>query len=190
MAEEKVNKKSPRIQIIAEVKTKSPFGFESTLGWEELFKLAEIVGDIISIHTDSRWGGSFDLISKARKMTSKKLLAKGIHSKDEEINKALKKGADLVLVVGRIPGIHRDKCLIEPLNLEELKKIPSDCKIVWNSRDLFNGELKKETFEQAREIWKGWLCQASNIKTIEDIKEGADAVIVGSNLIEFAESLK
>ncbi len=179
-----------KVKIIAEVKTKSPFGFESKCSWEELFKLANEIGDIISIHTDSRWGGSFDLITKAKKMTSKPILAKGIHSKDEEIIKALNCGADLVLVVGRIPDIHKDKCLIEPLNLEELKTIPKYCKIVWNSRELSNGSLKKETFEQARKLWKGWLCQASNIKTIADIKQGADAVIVGSNLKKFAESLK
>ena len=184
------NKMLNGIQIIAEVKTKSPFGFESPYSWEELFQSANAIGDIISIHTDSRWGGSFDLISKAKKMTSKQILAKGIHSNDKEIIKALDNGADLVLVVGRIPGVHIDKCLIEPLNLEELKHIPQDCKVVWNSRDLSDGSFKKETFEQARKIWKGWLCQASNIKTVRNIKKGADAIIIGSNLKEFAESLK
>jgi indole-3-glycerol phosphate synthase len=50
------------IKIIAEVKTQSPFGFKSQKTWKELFKIASEAGDIISIHTDSRWGGSFDLL--------------------------------------------------------------------------------------------------------------------------------
>ena len=147
--------------------------------------MAEKVGDMISIHTDSRWGGSFDLIKKAKKLTSKPILAKGIHANDEDIIKALEAGADYVLVVGRIPKIAPEKCLIEPLSLEELSKIPKELRVVWNSRDLSNGELKKETFEQARKMRGGWLCQASNIKSIQDIKEGADAILVGSYLEEF-----
>lgn len=177
------------IEIIAEVKTKSPFGFKSNKSWEELFEIAEKVGDIISIHTDFRWGGSFDLIERAKKLTSKPILAKGIHPNDKDIVNALRKGADYVLVVGRIPKIEHQKCFIEPLSLEELSKIPKRFKVIWNSRDLSTGKLKKETFEQARKIWNGWLCQASNIKSIKDIKKGADAILVGSYLKEFIKSL-
>ncbi|MDB5204173.1 MAG: indole-3-glycerol phosphate synthase TrpC [Candidatus Taylorbacteria bacterium] len=177
-------------QIIAEVKTESPFGFKSEKSWDDLFLVANEIGDIISIHTDPRWGGSFDLLKKARSLTSKPILAKGIHATDEEIQRAIECGADYVLVVGRIFNIHLDKCLIEPLTLAELKTIPDHLKVVWNSRDLKNGGIKSETFEQARQIFRGWLCQASNIKNVSDIKDGADAVLVGANLFEFAESLK
>jgi indole-3-glycerol phosphate synthase len=178
-----------RIKIIAEVKTQSPFGFKAEKSWGELFAVANEVGDIISIHTDSRWGGSFDLIKKARSLTKKPILAKGIHSSDEDIQQAIDCGADYVLVVGRIPSIHQDKCLVEPLTLDELRKIPDNIKVVWNSRDLSDGGVKKETFAHARKIFRGWLCQASNIKGVADIDATADAVIVGSHLIEFAESL-
>lgn len=177
------------IQIIAEVKTKSPFGFRSDKSWEELFELAEKVGDIISIHTDSRWGGSFDFIKKARSLTSKPILAKGIHENDELIQKAVDSGADFVLVVGRIPKIHIEKCLIEPLNLAEFKTISKNLKVVWNSRDLSNGKLKIETWKDARAIFPGWLCQASNIKTIDDMEQGADAILVGEHLFTFSGSL-
>ncbi len=177
-------------QIIAEVKTESPFGFKSDRSWDELFAVANEIGDIISIHTDPRWGGSFDLLKKARGLTQKPILAKGIHKTDEEIEKAIECGADYVLVVGRIPSVCLDKCLIESLTLSELKTIPQNLKVVWNSRDLKDGSVKAETFEEARQIFKGWLCQASNIKTVEDIKTGADAVLVGVNLCEFVESLK
>lgn len=180
------------IQLIAEVKTISPFGFKSDKSWDELFQIANKYGDIISIHTDSRWGGSFDLIKKAKSLTNKPILAKGIHETDDLLVKAFEVGADYALVVGRIPNIPEDllkKCLIEPNSLEELKSIPSDLKAVWNSRDLTTGGFKEETFEQAREVFKGWLCQASNIKTIDDVNRGADAVLVGSNLELFIASL-
>ncbi len=176
-------------KIIAEVKTISPYGFKSDKSWEELFKIADEIGDIISVHTDKRWSGSFDLVSKARKLTNKPILAKGIHATDEEIEKAIRAGADYVLVVGRIPSIHQDKLLIEPLNLKQLSEIPTNLKAVWNSRDLSTGNNKKETFEEARAIFTGWLCQASNIKSIKDIKKGADAVLIGSNLPEFYKSI-
>ncbi len=177
------------VQIIAEVKTQSPFGYKSDKNWDELFKVANKIGDIISIHTDSRWGGSLDLLKKARSLTGKPILAKGIHNNDSSIQEAIDAGADWVLVVGRIPSVHMEKCLIEPLSIGELQTIPDNLRVVWNSRDLSNGKLKKETFEEARAIFKGWLCQASNIKTIDDVKDGANAALVGTHLFEFAESL-
>lgn len=177
------------IEIFAEVKTASPFGFESPYSWEELFRVADKIGDVISIHTDARWGGSFDLIQKAKLLTKKPILAKGIHARDEEVLRAIELGADYVLVVGRMPAVHLDKCLIEPHTLDELSQLPLGTKAVWNSRDLNTGGLKEETFEQARELWDGWLCQASNITTVADITPGADAVLVGSCLPEFAKSL-
>ena len=175
------------IEIIAEVKTQSPFGWRSDKTWEELFEIANRTGDIISIHTDPRWGGSFDLLKKARLLTKKPILAKGIHENDKLIQQAIEAGADWVLVVGRVPATYIDRCLIEPTTLEELKSIPTNIKVVWNSRDLVTGGLKKETFKQARALFKGWLCQASNIKSIHDIKTGADAILVGTYLQEFSQ---
>jgi len=179
--------------IIAEVKTHSPFGWKSDTSWDELFTIAESIGDIISIHTDPRWNGSFELIKKAKALTSKPILAKGIHETDDLITKALETGADYVLVVGRIPSLSQEilkKCMIEPTDLNGLKSIPADMKVVWNSRDLNTGGLKKETFDEARKIFKGWLCQASNVRTIKGVNENADAVLVGTHLEEFAASLK
>lgn len=178
------------VQIIAEVKTQSPFGFRSEKSWDELFSIAERVGDIVSIHTDARWGGSFDLVRKAKTLTNKPILAKGIHATDEDIEQAIQAGADYVLVVGRIPSVYKEKCLIEPNTLAELKEIPVELKAVWNSRDLADGGLKTETFEEAQEIFKGWLCQASNIQSVDNIKQGADAVLIGTHISEFEQSLK
>ncbi len=95
-----------------------------------------------------------------------------------------------MLVVGRIPNVHQNKCIIEPFTLKELETIPERYKAVWNSRDLKDGSLKKEAFEEARNIFKGFLIQASNIKTVDDVKEGADAVLVGQNIECFDHSMK
>jgi indole-3-glycerol phosphate synthase len=178
------------MQFIAEVKTHSPFGWKAKASWDELFEVAREFGDMISIHTDSRWHGSFDLIRKARQKTNKPILAKGIHESDSEIVKALSAGADYVLVVGRMPGIHIDKCLIEPNNLVELGNLDQTVKAVWNSRDLSSGGLKSESFDEARRVFPGWLCQASNIATVDDVDKSADAVLIGTNLVSFVESLK
>jgi indole-3-glycerol phosphate synthase len=177
------------MQLIAEVKTQSPFRWKSEKSWKELFEIANRVGDIISIHTDTRWGGSFELLKKARSQTQKPILAKGIHASDDEVMRAVALGADWVLVVGRIPHVHLEKCMIEPYALKEFLTLPSDVRAVWNSRDLTTGGIKKETFTEAREVWKGWLCQASNIRTVEDVHPRADAVLVGAHLEEFAQSL-
>jgi hypothetical protein len=95
-----------------------------------------------------------------------------------------------VLVVGRIPSVHIDKCLLEPNTLEEFRALPAGVRAVWNSRDLQTGGLKTETFTQARGHHSGWICQASNIKTISDIEPGANAILVGTHLERFAASLK
>ncbi len=181
--------KSQPFEIIAEVKTQSPFGYTSEKTWDELFEVANAYGDIISIHTDARWGGSFDQVSRARDLTSKPILAKGIHASDEDIVKALDYGADFILVVGREPEIHLNKCLIEPNTLDELRELSPGTKVVWNSRDLVTSGLKNETYTQARNIWKGWLCQASNITSIRDVYPDADAVLVGEHLEHFVKSL-
>ena len=86
-------------KLVAEIKTKSPFGFSSHKSWDELAEVAIHFGDIISVHSDPKWGGSFDLIEKVRGMTDKPILAKGIHSKDEEVREAIKRGANYVFIL-------------------------------------------------------------------------------------------
>jgi indole-3-glycerol phosphate synthase len=175
------------MRIIAEVKTYSPFGWSSEKSWEELFSVANEAGDILSIHTDPRWHGSFELVKKARRLSGKPILAKGIHPSDDDIRRALDAGADYVLVVGRLPGVHLENCLIEPNTLKELGRLSSDVKVVWNSRDLSTGGLKLETFAEARSQFGGWLCQASNLTSISDIDSAADAILVGTHLLELAK---
>jgi indole-3-glycerol phosphate synthase len=176
------------MQIIAEVKTHSPFGWQSDRSWDELFQIADEVGDIISIHTDPRWHGSMELVAKAKALTKKPILAKGVHAQDSQIEEALKAGADYVLVVGRVPDRYLDHCLIEHNTLAELRDLPRTIKAVWNSRDLSTGGLKGETYAEARQVFSGWLCQASNIRSPEDVDPSADAILVGTYLPQFAAS--
>ena len=176
--------------MIAEVKTKSPFGFVSKYSWDEQFELACKIGDWISIHTDPDFGGSFNLVSKAKLGTDKRIVAKGWHKSNDDINRAFDAGADYVTIVGRFPSKYSSRYLVEPLSLAEIDSIPTDFKLIWNDRDLFTGKPKARKFEEAREIWGGWLCQASNIKSITDVHPKANAVLIGTYLREFAESIR
>jgi indole-3-glycerol phosphate synthase len=172
--------------LIAEAKPVSPFAWRSDRTWDELFALAARVGDVVSVHTDARWGGSIDLIAKARTLTAKPILAKGIHASDDEIRAALAAGADFALVVGRLPAADLlPRCLVEPNSVAELGRLPAGTAAVWNSRDLSTGGPKAETFAEARAAWGGWLCQASNLKTPADVAPGADAALVGEALPSF-----
>jgi indole-3-glycerol phosphate synthase len=176
--------------LIAEVKTCSPFGWESRESWDALFHLASEAGDWLSIHTDPRWGGSFQHLYRARKQTNKPILAKGLHETDDEIRAALGCGADYVLVVGRVPPYDlMPKCILEPNSLRQLNVMPSRHRVVWNSRDLTTGGWKKESFQDARRIHgAGWLCQASNIRSRHDVNPKAEAILVGSHLRQFLKS--
>ncbi len=183
---------SSRIQFIAEVKTCSPFGYQTSVPWIDLFQLANRIGDVISIHTDPRWGGSMEDISRACALTRKPILAKGIHKTDAEIIEALGHGAEYVLVVGRVPTFSPitvlEHCMIEPRSFAEISSIPRGHMLVWNSRDLYTGGLKKETVVDVRRVWDGWLCMASNIRTPEDVTSvpvPINAVLIGTHLASF-----
>src|SRR5262245_45908430 len=69
--------------FVAEVKTGSPWGWRSPYSWEFLMEVADRVGDWVAIHTDPRWGGSWNLLRRARAKTGKPILAKGIHANDD-----------------------------------------------------------------------------------------------------------
>lgn len=180
------------VRLVAEVKTKSPFGFVSKTPKDEQLKLAKMVGDIVSIHTGMDFGGSFRWLRRViEENPNTEILAKGMHREDRVIKEIARLGADHILVFGKIPRVHEDLCWVEPLDLAQLKKIPKGFKVMWNARNFGDqGRPKKETFEQARDIWDGWLCQASFIRSVVDIKPGADAVLVGENLVGFSESLR
>jgi hypothetical protein len=176
--------------FIAEVKTQSPFGFQSKLPWGALLDVAIQFGDIISIHTDSRWGGDFKLITKARRFTKKPILAKGLHTTDDDVKRAVDAGADYVLVVGRTPSFYHDRCWLEPRFLIDLEFYPSGTCLVWNTRDLRDGSKRIESWKEARKRWPGWMCQASNIKSLADVCPKASAFLVGEYMVQVAKEIE
>lgn len=180
-----------RATIIAEVKTQSPFGYRSSMSWEALLEIAVGVGDIIAVHTDRRYGGSFERLARARRLVpNKPILAKGLHPTRMDIKECIQAGADYVLVVGWTPSDQYLKhCMVEPLTMHGLSNLPSGTRVVWNARDVITGRPKPYTFEEARQMWPGWLCQASYIHTITDVHPNADAVLVGEHLQKFSDSI-
>jgi indole-3-glycerol phosphate synthase len=179
------------MQLILDTKTISPFGWDTDQSISERLELATQYADIIAVHTMLKWGGSFDLVRDIRKWNQSFILAKGIHRTDEEIKTLLDYGVDYVLVVGRIPAQkYIDKCMLEPTCLREMDGYPKNSKVVWNARNLVTGLPKKETFEEARERWDGWLCQASMIKSMADVNPKADAIMVGEHMEQIVKEWK
>jgi indole-3-glycerol phosphate synthase len=178
------------MQTIAEVKTYSPFDqWHSDRSRKQLTRIADKVGDMVAEHTNPRWHGSYDLVTQAKQRTDKPVVAKGIHATDSEVVAAVVAGADYVLVVGRVPEVHIEKCLIEVESLELLRQLPSTVRAVWNARDLSTGRPKEETFEEARQVFSGWLCQASYITLPIDVHPEADAILVGTHLPTYAQAI-
>lgn len=180
--------------FIAEVKTVSPFGFKSPYTFIELAFQAIRYGDWISVHTNALWGGDFDAISFVRKMTNKPILAKGLHTTDDDVQRALDHGADYVLVVDRLPMRKQllDKTLLELNRLDmvigEFNAFPNT-KYVYNSRDLRSG-LPKKSYQLEEYLSTGaWMCQASGIRSMEDVHPKVNAFIVGEHLVEFCKRL-
>lgn len=175
------------LTIIGEVKTESPYGYITNNSWEEQFEFCNKHADWISIHTDPRWGGSFNNLKYAKKYTNKPVLAKGIHKLNCRLEKALNI-ADYALVVDRVPtklnSNYNDKILFETDFVVDPKK-----KMVWNQRDLETGKFRGGV-EKFREKFDGWLCQASGIETFDDVCEGVDAVLVGTHFRKFIRSFK
>lgn len=167
------------ITVVAEVKGFSPFGYQSELDLYEQLAICEELGDVISIHTDNLWGGSWYWLKEARRLTSKPILAKGFHNTIFDVQKAFDYGADYCLTVGWWPGDPR--CWHECESLEELGKSRAGM-AVWNSRNPRSGEKRVETIADAR-IYRSrlLLCQASMINKIEDIGS-VDMVLIGEGL--------
>ena len=182
--------------FIAEIKTKSPFGYVNPNPFCTMMDFAIQHGDWISVHTNALWGGDFDAISFVRRNTDKPILAKGIHGTDDDVQRALDHGADYVLVVDRIPKIHITKCLLEFSNMEMLHECqwmyfndPS-LKYVCNSRNLRNGLPKKAWELDAYLELRVWTCQASGIRRPSDVDPKVNAFIVGENLLNYIHELR
>ena len=191
-----------KLLIVAEVKLKSPYGYLTSETFESRLSLADEIGDWVSIHTDSRWGGSVASLSAAQHYTQndgrkRPILAKGIHPLDSQIEDALAYGADAVLVVGRLPSESLlSHCWLEPLNLDQLMmwaELPVP--IVWNRRCLSTGGWKDHShpdgWVHARRLApSARLVCASGFTHVRQVPSDAFGVIVGEHLPGFAATLK
>lgn len=175
--------------VVAEVKDKSPFGFENPYSRLKQFEICEKYGDIISIHTDSRWGGSLDWLKIAKQLTTKPILAKGFHEGSWVSHLLNYTSTDYVLTVDDNPNLitrtqlrheKHEKIWQEFTTLKNLENSKASV-TVWNKRNPLTGEYKKETIQEVREIFKGKLCQASGIKGPEDIGD-VDYILIGEGL--------
>lgn len=189
----------PRKPIfIAEIKTQSIFGFKSNYSRTHLIDLALEHGDWISVHTDPRFGGSFDDVHLIKSLTDKPVLAKGFHFHEDDALKALDMGADYVLRVDCLPVHDRmweNQVLHEVSNLKNLGRYISphtgkiEGKFVFNGRNLLTGLPKKtiRDYTNYRSNFK-WVCGASLIRHPSDVKRfypNCDAFIVGEHLPEY-----
>lgn len=186
--------------LVAEAKTRSPFDPLYRKDWMHQFALASEYGDMVSIHTDAPWNGSYDLIGIARKLTDKPILAKGVCTTEEGYDEAIAAGAHQVLWVGVIPPPRcRANSWFEPTRIWRGNMLgpvaEAGIPVVINSRDVLCGGTETEGEEG---IWEWFaqnspdtfLVQASNIKTFSDIRPEANAALVGTYLESFVDTLK
>src|SRR3990167_5626979 len=110
------------IMLFLEVKPQSRNGtWHSPFTWEELLAIAcgcpQV--DAVSIHVEEPWAGARALVAAAREFAPRsiKIMAKGFQRTDWELAESFKAGADLALVVGRMPGVYPERCLVEPYSL-------------------------------------------------------------------------
>ena len=186
--------------FIAEIKTQSMYGFQSKYHRETLIDYALQWGDWISVHTDPRFGGSFDDIYFIRKETKKPILAKGFHTHHTDIKKCFDLGATYVLTLRPVRYVlqyqdifgNLEHVLFENDDIKEAQG--NKTKFVYNGRNLRTG-LKKEHRDKYQEYRKQckWLCGASLIETPNDVQTyypNCDAFIVGRYLVEFCKEYK
>ena len=181
--------------FIAEIKTKSPFGYQSPHTFIQLMEVAIEYGDWISVHDNALWGGDYETISFVRKYTNKPILAKGLHTTQESIQRALDHGADKVLIVGdTFEGNFSSNSILREIDNKNPKNIWSGGKvwkqIVINSRNLRTGEVAKDVDKQISAFKKeGFdVFQASNIKSRKDISPDVNGFIVGTHLMNFVKN--
>lgn len=178
--------------VVAEVKDRSPYGWVNPYEIEEQLTLCETVGDIISVHTNVLWGGSFDLLRDVCQSTDKPVLAKGFHDTIHDVQRALDCGAAHVLTVGWHPGGELGKrCWFEVECRNQLINAPEAEWIVLNARCPRTGGRRGVTAWNDTNVKRVLgsvdrlghrICQASMIREPEDVVPGVDAILIGEGL--------
>jgi hypothetical protein len=173
--------------VVAELKTRSPYGWFNPHSLELSLQRCHRVGDILSVHTDPLWGGSFHHLQVMVRQTKLPVLAKGFHPTVAHVARAFEAGATYCLTVGWWPGGELGKrCWHECETLEELSLSPAHYR-VWNRRNPRTGETRPQRPDEvahAQAAGGQWLCLASKIRGPEDVNVPCQAVLIGEGLYE------
>lgn len=168
--------------VVAEVKSRSPYGWVNPLSVSEQLAICEEAGDITSIHTNPLWGGSWEWLAEVCRRSKKPVIAKGFHDTVYDVQRARDCGATYVLTVGWHPSGELGRhCWHEAESMDQLRNTDAH-RVVWNSRNPRTGKQSWYTPEAGRAMRKGWLCQASNIRGPGDVVAGMDAILIGEGL--------
>lgn len=182
-----IKQRYPHITVVGEAKTFSPFtdlpGGDRTQQVKQLDAHPDI--DIISIHTCHWWHGSFEWLVQARFLTSKPILAKGFHDTIKDVERALDAGADHVLTVGWWPE-GESRCWHECESFTELASSEASMR-VWNARNPRTGAKRCLSISQILDETRApdgsqQVCQASMIRTVDDVDPRVNAVLIGEGL--------
>lgn len=177
-------------KLIAEFKRQSPWDGPLTgRPLEEIVELYDAVPEVwgVSVVADERWGGSVDDIRRARRSTSKPLLARGLELCPW---KAANLGADFALTYSISCALDLSPLTwLEVFSAGDLKRVEALGRgwpgiVVANNRDVRTGNLSRGNAEAVkRAIPPGTLvCAASGYRNVDEAS-WADFVIVGTSVL-------
>jgi len=202
--------KKPGINIIAEIKIKSPsMPLKENLNPVDLAKeYEESKISAISVLTDEKYfGGTKEIMQKVKEITTKPILRKDFIISEYQIYQARAYGADAILLISHLLNEKKIKkfieisrelgmeCLVEFNNEQDLEKIPKDAvKIYGRNYRILNNDhnLEKNIHDDIRKsssfidlVPEDTIKVAeSSIKSKEDInylkKKGFNAFLIGS----------
>ncbi|MEW6201380.1 MAG: indole-3-glycerol phosphate synthase TrpC [bacterium] len=198
------------ISIIAEIKYKSPSaGTIRETGKEDVFERIRCYrsggASAISFLTDKKYfGGDIKLLKAVKENTTLPVLRKDFIIDEYQVYESKAYGADALLLIASILSSRELKkfyrlacglgmdCLIEVHAIEDLKKLPSDARIVGiNNRDLSHPEYKTNistTLALAPMIGGDKILvsesgiSVSNIYELRKVK--VNAVLIGTELMK------
>ncbi len=195
-------KPNGRINIIAELKQRSPSAGAIEAVTDERIAIYSQYGAAISVLTDGAYfGGSFDLLERVARQSPLPILCKDFIIDESQIDLAYSKGADLVLLIVRVLGKERLKtlyshaselglgCLVEIHTEEEIEIISGlNHEIVGvNARDLDSLVIDLDRAARMLDKIEAPVRVAeSGVKTRKDIEKFhcANTFLIGETLMK------
>ena len=138
---------------IAEHKPRSPFGWVGPdIPVEDFIGLHTDAG-AYAVHVQEPWGGSWDTLARARAVTDKSVLVKGVLS-EREVGRVVASGAVALLIEGQNDHLPVRLPVIEVTTPEALGRAlqREPAWIVVNARDIDTGEMHPERHDEMRSL--------------------------------------